>query len=261
MLSLVLCCDFAAGSGVSAGTCASALAQATGEACRWRHAQLRRAHISSAARVLRLFGGRAEDEKIKANSEGPEHEQPALLNSGSRWEGKEELGDAMALMSSLDREIEEAEAKVAELGLEEEEHSEEDGQRSLHDGAMESIVADERAGAIKTVKITARVEALEKEKSGIEVAIERQMKELEGMGAPAAEIGNFWDTHVPIVDEEGFPRSDIPVEDVLRGRARLASLRNRYKDVMDRLQVVLGDYFASLEGHGEDDPAGDRQES
>lgn len=163
LLSLVLCCDFAAGSGASAGTCVSALAQATGEACRWRHVQLRRAHMSS---VLRLFGGRAEDEKIKANSEGPEHEQPALLNAESRWEGKEELGDAMALMSGLDREIEEAEAKVAELGLDEEEHSEEDGQRSLHDGAMESLVADQRAGAIKTVKITARVEALEKEKSG-----------------------------------------------------------------------------------------------
>ena len=32
--------------------------------------------------------------------------------------------------------------------------------------------------------------------------------------AAAAEVGNFWETHVPLVDAEGFPRSDIPIEEV-----------------------------------------------
>ena len=30
----------------------------------------------------------------------------------------------------------------------------------------------------------------------------------------AAEVGNFWETHVPVVDDEGFPRTDIPIEEV-----------------------------------------------
>jgi len=30
----------------------------------------------------------------------------------------------------------------------------------------------------------------------------------------AAEVGNFWETHVPLVDDEGFPRTDIPIEEV-----------------------------------------------
>lgn len=55
-----------------------------------------------------------------------------------------------------------------------------------------------------------------------QAAIDKQMKELKDMGAPAAEVGNFWDTHVPLVDAEGFPRSDLPIEEVLKGRARLA---------------------------------------
>ena len=38
------------------------------------------------------------------------------------------------------------------------------------------------------------------------------------------------------------------MEEVLRGRACLAGLRNRYKEVMDRLQAALGDYFAGFDG-------------
>ena len=205
--------------------------------------------------VLRLVGGRTEDEEPRdALSKGSQDEQPSPLNVGPQ-EGREQLGEATGLMSGLDREIEEAQAKVAELGLQDDD-SPMDGSKSLHDGVIESLVVDGRADAMKKVNITARINALETEKSDIEAAIARQLKELEDMGAPAAEVGNFWDTHVPVVDEEGFPRSDLPVEAVLKGRARLASLRNRYKEVMDRLQVVLGDYFTSFEARGEGEASG-----
>lgn len=33
---------------------------------------------------------------------------------------------------------------------------------------------------------------------------------------------------------------------VLKGRARLAGLRNSYKDTMDRLQKALEDHFAAV---------------
>lgn len=216
-----------------------------------RSAALRRAQGT----VLRLVGGRTEDEEPRdALSKGLQHEQLSPLNVGLH-EAREQPGEAMGLMSSLDREIEEAQAKVAELGVQDDD-SPLDGRRSLHDGVIESLVVDGRADAIKKVNITARINALETEKSDIEASIAGQLKELEGMGAPAAEVGNFWDTHVPVVDEEGFPRSDLPVEEVLKGRARLARLRNRYKEVMDRLQVVLGDYFASLEAPEEGEARG-----
>jgi hypothetical protein len=197
--------------------------------------------------VLRLRGAAEDDaQQAGAPDEGPEDDRPPLPVAGALDEGRERLQDAMGLMASLDREIDAAQAKVAELGLEDDEPPLADDQGTVGDGT-EAPAADGRARGVAEANITARINALEAEKAELEARIARQSKELENLGAPAAEVGNFWDTHVPVVDAEGFPRGDIPVEEVLRGRARLAGLRNRYKEVMDRLQVALGDYFTSFE--------------
>jgi hypothetical protein len=52
----------------------------------------------------------------------------------------------------------------------------------------------------------------------------------------AAEVGNFWETHVPVVDAEGFPRTDIPIEDVIPSVLSFLSCTRHSLDFM-RVQV------------------------
>jgi len=107
--------------------------------------------------------------------------------------GRERLQDAIGLMASLDREMDAAQAKVAELGLEDNEPPRAGDQGSVGDG-RDAFLADARARAVAEANLTARVNALEAERAELEANIARQSKELEEFGAPAAEVGNFWDT-------------------------------------------------------------------
>ena len=107
--------------------------------------------------------------------------------------GRERQQDAMGLMASLDREIDAAQAKVAELGLEDNEPPKAGDQGAVGDG-RHVFVTDGPARAVAEANITARISALEAEKAELEANIARQSKELEDLGAPAAEVSNFWDT-------------------------------------------------------------------
>ena len=131
-------------------------------------------------------------------------------------EGAGQLREAAGLMAGLDGEIEKAQAKLEEM-----ERHEGAGQQegALFMGAdrenvMDALVPDTGPDASMRLSPVARVRALQARKSELEAAIDKQIKDLDDMGAPAAEVGNFWETHVPLVDAEGFPRGDLAIEEV-----------------------------------------------
>jgi len=217
--------------------------------------------MSAHVRLARLRGGLDMDAAAsceKASGEGPELCEKALPPD-PLLEGRGQLQEAMGLMAGLDKEIEAAQSKLEELGDEEsescaletlEEQVEEQvpleaGERMLK--AMAPTAKGSTGKAQSATSVLRRVHSLEAQKTQLEGAIDKQMEQLKQMGAPAAEVGNFWETHVPVVDDEGFPRTDIPIEEILKGRAHLAELRVKYKQTMDKLQESLGDYFTMFD--------------
>eukprot|EP00960_Hanusia_phi_P033646 750572-Hanusia_phi.AAC.3 len=62
--------------------------------------------------------------------------------------------------------------------------------------------------------LRAKILALEKERDRIEEEIKKHADFMEQIGAPAHVSGEFWKTHTPLIDREGYPRSDIPVLEV-----------------------------------------------
>lgn len=68
-------------------------------------------------------------------------------------------------------------------------------------------------------------------------------------------LGSVLDSHgvnmqTSLTDADGFPRADIDVAQVRVTRARIISLRNDWKDLMDRIEKGLHEYHAELQSTG-----------
>lgn len=69
--------------------------------------------------------------------------------------------------------------------------------------------------------------------------------ELKALGAVLDSHGVNMQT--PLVDREGFPRSDIDVAQVAVTRSRVIALRNDWKDLMDRIEKGLHEWHANYQ--------------
>ena len=62
--------------------------------------------------------------------------------------------------------------------------------------------------------LRAKILELEKERDRIEEEIKSHADLMQQLGAPAHVSGEFWQRHTPLMDAEGYPRSDIPIMEV-----------------------------------------------
>lgn len=96
-------------------------------------------------------------------------------------------------------------------------------------------------------------EQLYDERTRIENSIDSVLAQLEALGMPQPPPGAF--VHQPLIDAEGFPRSDIDIPTVLSLRGRLVSLRAQRREVELRLEQAMEAYFATDQPDADSDPA------
>jgi len=93
--------------------------------------------------------------------------------------------------------------------------------------------------------LRAKVLELEKERDRIEEEIKSHADLMEQLGAPAHVSGEFWERHTPLIDAEGYPRSDIPIMEVMEARGKMAKLKLDHKEICEKLEKALEEYIAS----------------
>ena len=160
--------------------------------------------------ATRLRGGHAGKKSTGLPSDAVQTADEAVEEIHER---AGQLREATGVMAGLDGEIEKAQAKLEEM----ESAGQQEGALFMgadRENVMDALVPDTGPDASMRLSPVARVRALQARKSELEAAIDKQIKDLDDMGAPAAEVGNFWETHVPLVDAEGFPRGDLAIEEV-----------------------------------------------
>jgi 26S proteasome regulatory subunit N4 len=84
------------------------------------------------------------------------------------------------------------------------------------------------------------------------LTLKQLMDRKDNLEAELKALGAVLDTHgvdmqTSLTDRDGFPRSDIDVAQVRVTRARIISLRNDWKELMDRIEKGLHEHHANLQ--------------
>lgn len=105
-----------------------------------------------------------------------------------------------------------------------------------------SVSKDESATANKGPIKSAAYERLEERK----LAIESELAELEKV---LIEEGNVGLTDA-LIDEQDYPRADIDLYKVRLARQQINRLRNDYKQIMDQIEIELGNIYSEAKASG-----------